>query len=327
MSEVNHRKVLVTGASGFLGSHICEAAHEADYEVHALIRKTSSREWLNHDWITVHVADLADREALSDILKGIDAVVHAAAALIGASEEELFNINVGVTRILAEEACKAGVERFIFVSSRAAGGCGNTLEPKKETDPDCPLSGYGWSKKQAEEELFQFRDKIKAISLRYVIIYGPRDKHLVRLFRIINSSLVPLIGTKPIYTPMVYVRDAAYAAVAALQANVSSGSIYYISDGIPYTLDIVYDLIAAALGTRLKSIRVPIWLGALLMGVIYGARKQEVAFTLSAVWEFRHRFRLVSPDKTRVELGWQPQVTAYEGLAETVKWYHQRGWL
>jgi nucleoside-diphosphate-sugar epimerase len=321
------RKVLVTGASGFLGSHICEAAHEAGYEVHAIVRKTSSREWLNHDWITIHVAELDDREALSLTLKGIDAIVHAAAKLIGASEEEFFNINVEATRTLAEEACKAGVERFVFVSSRAAGGCGNTLEPKKETDPDRPLSGYGWSKKHAEEKLFEFRDKIKVISLRYVIIYGPRDKHLVRLFRIVNSNLVPLIGTEPIYTPMVYVRDAAYAVVAALQANVSSGSIYYISDGIPYTLDIVFDLIAAALGIRLKSIRIPVWLGALLMGVVYGARRQEVAFTLGAVWEFRHRFRLVSPGKARVELDWQPQVTAHEGFAETVKWYRQRGWL
>jgi nucleoside-diphosphate-sugar epimerase len=321
------RKVLVTGASGFLGSHICEAAHEAGYEVHAIIRKTSSREWLNHDWITIHVAELDDPDSLLTILKGTYAVIHAAAALHGSSEEELSKVNVEASKMLAQQAVKAGVKRFIFISSNAVGGPSKTLTPRKESDPDFSISPYGRSKKRAEEELSKFSNEIKIINLRCVVIYGPRDRHMLRLFKLFNSPLVPVLGSKPIYLPIVYVKDAARAAIAALQADVASGSIYYISDGMPYTFEVFYDFIAHAFGKKLRIFRVPIWLASLVMWLIYGARKKEVAFSAREMRGFRHRFRLVSIERAVKELRWRPQFWAEDGLSETVRWYKDKGWL
>lgn len=321
------KKVLVTGASGFLGSHICEAAHEAGYEVHALIRNKSSREWLSHDWITIHVAELDDREFLHTILKGAYAVIHAAAVLHGSSDEELRKVNVEASKILARQAIKAKVQRFIFVSSNAAGGPSETLAPRKESDLDFPISPYGRSKKQAEEELSRFYDEIKIINLRYVVIYGPRDRHMLRLFKLINSPVVPVLGSKPIYLPIVYVKDAARAAIAALQADVDSGSTYYIADGMPYTFEIFYDFIAYALDKRLRLVRVPIWLASLGMWLVSGARKKEIAFSAREVLGFRYRFRLISIERAVKELGWKPQVSAEEGLAKTVRWYRDKEWL
>jgi dihydroflavonol-4-reductase len=321
------KKVLVTGASGFLGSHICEALYEVGYEVHAIIRKTSSREWLNHNWITIHVAELDDRESLPAILKGAYAVIHAAAVLHGSSEEEFRKVNVEASKILAQEAIKAKVQRFIFISSNAVGGPSETLAPRKESDPDFPTSPYGKSKRRAEEELSRFFEEIKIINLRYVVIYGPRDKHMLRLFKLINSPVVPVLGSKPIYLPVVYVKDAARAVIAALEADIDSGSTYYIADGMPYTFEVFYDFIAYALGRKLRIVRIPIWLASLGMWLIYGARKKEVAFSAREILGFRHRFRLISIERAMKELDWKPQVPAEKGLAETVRWYKQQGWL
>lgn len=321
------KKVVVTGASGFLGSHVCEAFYEAGYDVHALVRPQSSRRWLEHDWLTVHEGELNDRQALSAILKDTYAVVHAAAALIGASEEELEYTNVRLTRIIVEEAIGAGVRRFVYVSSESAGGPSLTCVPRKESDPDNPLLQYGKSKKRAEEALVSFHDKIRIVNLRYVLIYGPRDKHLVRLFSLIDSPLVPLMGRKPLYLGFVYIRDAARAALAACERDVPSGSTYQISDGVPYTFDTVYDFIAAALGRKLRFFRIPLWLAVIAVELVTLGRKLEMAVSPESVKEFCHRFRLVSNRKAREELGWEPQVTIFEGIRETVEWYRREGLL
>lgn len=321
------KKIVVTGASGFLGSHICEALHEAGYQVHALLRETSSTRWLGHPWITVHRSDLFNQESLSGILEGADSVIHAAAALIGASPRELHRVNVEGSESLAHAAIKAEVKRFVFISSNAAGGPSDDLVPKADNSRDEPISPYGKSKKRAEQALGKLSREIEIIILRPVMIYGPRDGHLVRLFRLVDSPVVPLVDTKPIYMPIIYVKDCARAAVAAVAAEVESGSVYYVSDPCIQTLDTIYDHVSNALGRRLRLIRIPIWLASFLMWVIYGLKKKEVAFTPDSVREFSNRFRVVSSKPTIRELGWKPQVPAYQGFKKTVQWYRDQGWL
>jgi len=321
------KKVLVTGASGFLGSHICDSLYEAGYEVHALVRSTSSREWLENDWINIHVADLDDTDTLSNILKGIYAVIHAAAALHGAPDDVLEYVNVTCTRLLAEQAVKAGVKKFVFVSSNAATGPGMSISPKVVPGDDTPVSPYGASKKRAEKVLSGYQEKLKVTNLRYVVIYGPRDKHLLRLFKLVQSPVTPILGKYPIYMPSVYVKDGARAAVAALSVKVSSGSTYYISDGMPYTFETMYDMMAEAMGKKLRFIRIPIGLAAFFMGLFFGSRKTDVAFTAKNIRDFRNRFRMISPEKAIRELNWKPEVMAWDGFRETVQWYKNQGWL
>jgi nucleoside-diphosphate-sugar epimerase len=321
------KKVLVTGASGFLGSHICEAAHEAGYEVHALIRNESSRRWLKHNWLNIHTSGLKSCTELSETLARMDIVIHGAGKTSAYNEEEFYQINTEATQMLVEESISAGVKRFVFISSQAAGGPSKGPYPKTDDDSDCPVSAYGRSKKYAEDILRSLKNKIEVIILRYPAVYGPRGEEMLAIFRVAMGSIQPLFGMKPFYTSMLYVEDAARAVIAALKARVPSGSTYYVTDGINYTLTHLYNQIDEATDHKAVRIRVPFWILNLAAWWKHEVLRKESVFTRDKVREFRARFWLASPEKAIRELGWRPQVLPQEGLAKTLRWYRYKRWM
>ena len=324
------KKVLVTGASGILGSHACTALHETGYEVHALIRKTSSRKWLQDKWLNIHVAELDDRKRLSNILKDMDVIVHNAGVTSGSSEEACQKVNVTATITLAEESIKAGVSRFVFVSSRSAAGSNKGRFMRTEDDPDYPLNPYCCSKKKAEELLYGFRKKIEIVSLRFALLYGPHDTHLLPIFKMLSRRIHAIAGLGAIYTPMLYLKDAALAITSAVTARPSSfksGSFYYVSDGIPYNLDSFYDLILASYGQKSLRIRIPLWVLSLIAWILGTIVKKRTGLTRESVMELRSGSRLVSPVRFMDDFGWKPKTTPYEAFSETVRWYLKQGWI
>lgn len=322
------KKVLVTGASGFLGSHICDELHNAGYEVHALIRTTSSSQWLNHSWLKIHVSELNDRKALSRILKGTYAIIHSAGALPGSPPEVLQSINVNATRFLAQQAVAASVKRFVYISSRAAGGINYGSFWKTEDEPDGPNGSYGRSKRLGEKALSELLNPICVINLRYSLIYGPRDTHTLRIFKVISSRIFPILGMKTIYNSLVHVKDAARAAVAALSAGVESGSFFYITDGVAYTFDSMFTMMRKAMGLPWGcKLRIPLSLARIGAGILKHFVGNRAAFSPDSVNELASRYRLASPEKAIRELGWRPGIMSEQGFRETVQWYRERGWL
>lgn len=324
-------KVLITGASGFLGSHICEVAHEQGYQVYALVRKASSRQWLKHDWLKIHEVDYNDMDSISSLLSKADYVIHCAGVLgtTSRNERDSRRTNITLTRIVAQESAKAGVKRFVYVSSLAAGGPGKGPQARNEDFPDNPVSHYGRSKKDAELMLASMSTLLSVVSLRYGTIYGPGDRNILGFFKAVSSRFVPLIGGKKIFcNSMVYIEDAARAALAALTAEVKSGSVYYITDGNPYPLPKLYDYIEEALDKPVKSRRIgiPFWMAMVgawwLHDIIRkrGLSPEQVRMMRALYW-------FASPDKAIRELDWKPKVCFREGLRRTVVWYHENGWL
>lgn len=325
------KRLLVTGASGFLGSHICEEAHDEGYEVHALTRPQSSTEWLKYDWLHIHKAELFDKQILSSILCNVDFVIHNAGVLATTSRNERDSriTNVGLTSLLAEESIKAGIKRFVYVSSLAAGGPGKGPEARTEEDPSRPVSHYGRSKLEAERMLASLSGRLHSISLRYSMIYGPRDLNILGFFKAASGKKVPLMGFKPIFSSMIFVKDAARAAISALSADVESGSVYQITDGKCYTLDDIYDGIEQALGKQVrvvKRVRVPFWLVTLAAWWNHDVAKVR-GISPDQVKQFKALYWFASPEKAIKELGWKPLVNFDDGIRLTVDWYRERGWI
>ncbi|MBD3286751.1 NAD-dependent epimerase/dehydratase family protein [candidate division WOR-3 bacterium] len=324
------KKVLVTGASGILGSHFCDALHEAGYEVHGLIRKASSRQWIDNPWLKVHVGTLDDEKALARTFRGIKTLIHNAGVNHGSAPELCRKVNLEGTKTVARAAVNAGVSRFIYISSRSAAGPNYGMFIRTEQDRDNPHEPYGQSKLDAEGFLKGLREKMEIVSLRYALMYGPRDTHLLPVFKMLSAPVHPISGYRSIYTPLLFLHDAARAGVAVVSAKrgtFESGSYYYVSDGIPYSVETMCDLILAGMGRKSMRIRIPLW--AIAVAAWFASRvvKSHPEFTPDAVRDMRAGSRLVSPERFMNDFGWRPKVPPHKAFHETVAWYRKMGWL
>lgn len=323
------KKIMITGASGFLGSHICEAAHEAGYEVHVMVRATSSRKWLKHYWLNLHTVGLDECAEIAPLLSQMDAVIHNAGATNEIDSEIYYRVNVEGTRAFVEECIKAHVPRFVFISSHAAGGPTEEKRMKTEDDPDCPISHYGKSKKAAEELLFSMRDKIEVVSLRFPTIYGPRGTELLGVFKMLTGPIKPHPGYRSTYVSMLYVKDAARAAIAAASAKIRSGSFYYVNDGMDplATMEYLYKLISDALDSKGLLVKVPFFLLDFVSWFLASVLKMPTPLTPDKAKEMKARFWIASSEKAMQELNWRPEVLLREGVERTAEWYRVHQWL
>jgi nucleoside-diphosphate-sugar epimerase len=327
-------KVLVTGGSGFLGSHVAEQLVKGGHAVRALVRKSSNRTFLKTLGNDVELADGAvdDRESVFEAMKGVEAVVHSAGVVKAKSEQDFFAVNTRGTVNLLEAAIAnaPNLKRFVHVSSLEARG------PSADgrdvpLDDSRPVTAYGRSKLAAEKACIARKDKLPVVILRPGAIYGPRDVEILEAFKAAKKRQYPVIGDGTMLGSWVYGPDCARACILALLADVPSGSIYSIDDGEPLSMArAMGKMLHEALGTRpLLRMGVPFPLLRLAsLGVeAYGrVRKKPVMLTREKVAMLRLDW-VGDNGSARAELGWTPQVAFSEGLKRTADWYRENGWL
>jgi len=324
-------KVLVTGASGFLGGHVAELLSRRGDHVRALVRKTSNRRHLE-GLANVELFDgsVEQVDRVRDAVDGVDAIVHAAGLIKARNTDEFFAINVGGTANLVEAARGRPLKRFVFVSSLEACGPSADGDPVP-ADQENPVTAYGRSKLAAEKVVLSAKDDVPVVILRPGAIYGPRDGEIFEAFKAIKRGLLPLVAGGEAKGVWIYATDCAQACICAIDANVPSGRTYFVDDGCgPIAQREMLADAERALGTHAvlrKSLPVP-----LLMAVARGLEAfgrvanrpvmltREKANMLLQHW-------VCSSEVTRRELGWEPTVPWSEGVGRAVKWYRENGWL
>ncbi len=326
-------KVLVTGGSGFLGSHVAEQLSAAGHEVVALVRKSSNRKFLS----TLKNVELAegtveDRASIDRAMKGVDAVVHSAGLVKARTEAAFFECNTqGTVNLLdAAIAHAPNLKRFVHVSSLEA--CGPSLDGRPVPfDQEHPVTAYGRSKLAAEKEVLARKEKLPVVVLRPAAIYGPRDVEILEAFRAASKRQYPVIGDGQMLGCYTYGPDCARACVQAIDADIPSGGIYFVDDGEPLPMArAMGEMLHEALGTApLVRFGVPFPLLRLAsFGVeAYGkVRGKAVMLTREKVKMLSHHW-VCESTKTREDLKWTPEVTFPEGLRLTARWYQDNGWL
>jgi nucleoside-diphosphate-sugar epimerase len=313
-------RVLVTGATGFVGSHVAQAFVEAGYEVRVGARASSNARWISGlDTERVPLDVRGKPEDISRAVENVDVVVHAAGITRSRRAEDYYSVNAGGTRRLAAAALRAGVRRFVLVSSLAARG---------PDGRDHPESDYGRSKLEAETHLLALVGQMETVVLRPAAVYGPRDTDLLPLFWLARAGWLPVPSGAALLQP-VYVEDAARSALAAARAPVDFGP-FPVAENRRYTWRDVAAGLEKALGRTVRAVRPPA--GAF---VLAGRAAEWAAKPLSAVPvldERRARDLALNAwtcdvSGTEEALGWRAEVPLFEGLERAARWYGQVGWL
>jgi len=326
--------ILVTGGSGFLGSHIVEQLSKAGRPVRALVRRSSDTSFLR-TLANVELFDAAmdDRAGLERALSGVEGVIHSAGLVKARSLDEFMRVNARGTENLLD-ACvphSANLKRFVLVSSAAVGGPSDAAGNPVPLDAiPRPVTDYGRSKLSAERAVLDKKDQLQVSLVRPPAIYGPRDREILAFFKSIKLGVLPLLGSPNSKLSMVYGPDCALACIRALDVDVPSGSIFAVDDGAVHTMaELIYEA-EAAIGKKAK-LRLPlprrVVEGAALLSETYGKlTNKAVMLTRDKCNELFEQW-VVDGSKARDELGFKATMTFSEGVKHTVDWYRQAGWL
>lgn len=324
-------RVLITGASGFVGYHLIEAAIKNNLEVFAAVRKSSKVDHLKEFDIQYTYTNFTNTEALTAEIKQnqYDYIIHAAGVTKANSTAEYNAINTDYTVNLAKAAVASGrIKKFVFISSLAAVGPIATIDGIiTEQSTQLPVTAYGHSKKHAEEELKKFTS-LNYVILRPTAVYGPRDKDILIVLKQFAGRFEPYIGKIDQYLSFIYVKDLAQVSVNALTRG--SQTAYLISDGKRYNRYELANITKRLLGVSTFKIHLPVGFVKVIAGIAEGVSritKKASALNVEKLNELTAVNWICSIDKAQSELDFHPNYDLNSGLEETLKWYKENKWL
>jgi uncharacterized protein YbjT (DUF2867 family) len=301
------RTLAVTGGTGFVGSHLLRLALAAGYDVRAV-----TRGWKPPEDEIAWIDGALDRpDSLAKLVTGVDAVIHVAGAINAPDRAGFEAVNVGGTANVIDAARRAGVRRFVHISSLSA------REPE--------LSDYGWSKMKSERLVAA--SGLDATIIRPPAIYGPGDRETFELFRMARRGIVALPPRG--HFSVIHVEDLCRLILAVLDEPDTLSEIYEPDDAreggwehrhFARTLGRVY-------GRRAATVAVPKPLMRIASRLDRLVRRNKAKLTADRVNYFCHQDWVVTPDRRPPERMWTPQVKTPAGLKATADWYRREGWL
>lgn len=318
-------RALVTGSTGFIGSHLVESLLARNWDVTCLIRPKSRTDNLSGLPVQRVRGDIDDIPSLEAAIHGQDFIFHAAGRIRSAPKDIYDRANHRFTKNLAH-ACLANnpdIKRFVYISSVAASGPSLPGQRKNETQACAPTSEYGRSKLRGEQALYAVWDRLPVTIIRPPSVYGPQQLETELLLKTIRRRIVPLLKEKGEATTLIYIKDLINGIILAALSQKTSGQIYYLTDGQNYSWrHIILTAKDQVLG---KSFSLPIpenlilffaWISDLLnttgLANIHFGRKIWRAM-VQTPWVF-------SSAKAEMDFGFKPKYSLQAGLKETVQY-------
>ncbi len=328
----------LTGATGFVGSHVAEALVSKGYTVRCLARKTSDTKWLQpllqQKSIELVEGSLAHEHSLRSAVRDVDLVVHVAGVTAARTREEFFQGNQIGTRNLLHATLQVNpsVKRFLHVSSQTAVGPAPSLqEPATSTTPCRPITRYGESKKAAEEEVFALQHQLPVTIVRPPAVYGQRDTAVFDYFKAVHGGLAPLIGFDTKYVSLVHVEDLARGIVMAAESQNTISKSYFVSSDEFYTWPEITAITKRILNKKfVLQLRLP---HSVVMGIAgisgffgrFASKPPVLDFEKGK--DIIQRYWICSTKEAHEDFGYSQQITLEEGISKTIHWYREQGWL
>ena len=322
-------KALVTGSTGFIGSHLVEGLFQREIQVRCLVRKTSDLKWLKNLPVEFVYGDCNDKASLKEAVKDVDQVFHLAGVTKAIDEKTYFEVNGLGTENLIHACLENGprLKKFIYLSSQAAAGPCCNGRGKKESDECEPISPYGQSKRMGEKLAIEHAHELPLLILRPSAVYGPRDKDFYVLFKLLSKRIKPCLAGR---LSLCYVQDIIQAILLASESQESQGEIFFLSDGHDYRMDEVGNIFAQAMGISPFSIPIPKWVisrVASLSEYLSKLSRKPSLISKGMAEQMVQENWSCDITKAKTILGFEPQIHLAQGAKLTVDWYRKVNWL
>jgi len=324
-------KVFITGATGFIGSHLAEKLLNEGYEVKVLARSCSDTTLLEPLDAEIVYGDLMDLSFLEKEIRGCQHIYHLAAGTtrLGLSKNEYYSVNTKGTENVVHAAMKAEVDRFVYCSTTGVYGIITDSPVDENTRPN-PNSHYRMSKLLGEKLVLSCHKNhgLPAVVARIGSIYGPRSLNWLKLFQDVSTKRFRMIGTGENHLHMCYVEDVIEALKLCAKLGDIEGRTYIIAGSESIKLKDLTDLIARELGINYTYPTLP---GAPLYFINYLSKLtyKNLGYQLpfSNQLDLFLSDRVFDYSKAVKELGYKPKVSMKEGVHEAISWYREKGYV
>ena len=325
-------KILVTGAAGFIGSHLCEALVNKGHRVVGMIGPQCDTKWIKDLDMEFIPADIIRKETLYTAVKDVKYIYHLAALRACSDSEKLFQTNLQGTKNLVD-ACleiEPKIEKFLFTSSAKIVGPTAPDEIFTETDTCRPVSDYGRSKLLAEEYLESKRDALPFTIVRLPLVYGPRNlAGLYTAFKLISRGIRIDIGLGE--TNVGYVSDIIEGIIQAAESPLTTGQRYFIGEDRATSVDDWYTSMEAALNKKTVRIKPPyplIFLYAFFSELYTNLRRAVPVLTrYNLRYIKKYPICRIGMEKAARDFGYRTRIPLNQGVAITAQWYKDHGYL
>lgn len=326
------KTAFVTGATGFVGSHLVDHLLEKGYTVKCLTRKTSNLRWLDGKNIELCEGSLSDKDSLKKAIVGCNYIFHVAGVLFGKTEEEFIQGNLSGTKNMVEACLESGqtFDRFLYVTSLLAAGASETEKALTEEDKCKPFSWYGKSKFQSESYIKTQMDKLPVTIIRPGGVYGPRDYAMFEAFKASKSGFNLILGEKNKLASVIHVTDLVTGIIQAAESEKAKSEIYYLANTTHMRQEEFGELIIKAMGKSPKNIVLPYFIASIfaqLSEFFAQFSAKPAILNKQKLMELRKKYIICSNEKAKSDLGFSDKIRLEDGVASTLKWYKEHNWL
>src|SRR5208283_4455963 len=300
-------KALVTGATGFIGSHLTNALVNKGFTVTCLVRNTSNISYIEDLNVRLVRGDCSQKESLYEAVAGVDYVFHLAGLTKACSEAAFADANVKGTGNVMQAVLEknSGIKRFVYISSLAAAGPSRDGVPLKEDCSAVPVSLYGKSKLAGEQLVLKHRKEIPVVVIRPSAVYGPRDKDMLVFFKMVNAGVAPVWGTS--HYSFVYIEDLIHGILLSAHDENACGEIFFMSDGVIYSSDDIINAIADAVRKRPVKLKIPRFIMS-VAGFISERCGKSSIINADKIRELKHLNWVCDMSKAAERLKFEPRV-------------------
>jgi nucleoside-diphosphate-sugar epimerase len=320
-------KTLLTGATGFIGTHLIKNLAERGRDIRCLIRKTSDTKHLKQLGVELFVGDLTSRDSLKGAAKDVNIIFHLAGEVYSSKCRDYYKINVDGTKNLVEECLSENIERFVYLSSIAAVGPMRDILLNEQSI--CrPVNPYGRSKFETERILIKSFDRygFPITILRAPIVYGPSRRHniITKILQMIYKGRFLIVGDGKKLRSLCYIDNLCQGLMIVEEFPNSIGEIYFVSDERPYTFNEIFQTIALEMGHVPNEIHLPGWIGE-VCGLASRSLSAMGFYSLSlyTIWNMVLDMAC-DINKAKKQLNYKPKIDTKEGIQRTIRYYQMK---